>query len=147
MTDDQHVSVREFDTFKEAVVSSIDNGLGNVTDRLDTINGRIGKHDHEIHLLLQQCARQGVELTTIMREQQEARTIREHQRQTDDENHIHVHSRSDDPPVPVGDDKPITIADIKRIAWIAGFCVSGVGALAKYGPAVWKALEAYNGVK
>lgn len=77
---------------------------------------------------------------------QDGREIRKHQRQTDEEENIHIHSRASDPVVAIvpNDDKPITLGEIKRIAWILGVVLAGLGAAAKYAPSIWKALQAYE---
>lgn len=56
----QFVQTREFDGFKESVLTAVETGFEGVNNRLDQINGRVGKHDTEIFQLLQTCAKQGV---------------------------------------------------------------------------------------
>lgn len=149
MTDNHrdHVTVREFDTFKEVVVDTISTGLDGVSSRLDTINGRIGKHDNEIYQLLQQCARQGVEIAQLIRDGHEAKqreSLREHRREADDATMVRLHSRSEDAPAVAiaEDDKPLTIREIKKVAWVLGIVLAGLGALAKYAPELLRILAA-----
>ncbi len=110
---EEYVGVREFDIFQELVIGKIDEGFKETHRRQDQTNGRLGKHDTEILQLLSRLAEHHTSIQIIETKQQE------HSRRTDPEYIQHTHSRSTDLPVdPGGDNSPITIRDLKRMAFL-----------------------------
>ena len=129
MADDHndHITAREFDGFKDAVVDAMSSGFKGVHDRLDVTNGRLGKHDNEIRALLERAAAQGVKLDEIEKRE------REHKRRTDPSGVVHSHTRADDTDA-------ITKKDLKNALFVAGAVLGFIGGVIKYGPVVLKAI-------
>lgn len=108
---DTNVSFREFDAFKDVVLTAIHEGFQGVHSRLDVTNGRVGKHDTEIKHLMERTSGHHSDISHLQG----------HQRKTDAPDVIHAHTRIDDA---TGDEKPITMGDIKRQMWIIGITVT-----------------------
>lgn len=148
---EEHISAREFDNAIKALTNAmadgfsgvnarVEEGLSGVHRRLDVTNGRLGKHDTEIMLLLKQGTTHSSALKQIETQQTKEYERQEHQRHTDAEHVKHLHSRSSDDQRPAGDNEPITVKDVKHIAWVLGGVMTLMGVVVKYGPVVLKAI-------
>lgn len=124
MADDQdHITAREFDGFKDAVVQAISDSSVNLHKRLDGIDRRFDTVQSTTNQLLQISGKH-------------ATKIEDHERRLN--SGVHKHIRKDDPPMP--DNEPITMRDFKRALWVAGGVLTVIGGLVKYGPVWLKAI-------
>lgn len=146
---EEHITAREFDNAIKALTNAmadgfsgvnarVEEGLSGVHKRLDVTNGRLGKHDTEIMLLLKQGTTHSSALKQIETQQTKEYERQEHQRHTDAEHVKHLHSRATDGES--ADSQPITMKDLKRAMWVGGFIVGAIGGILKYGPIVLKAI-------
>lgn len=126
--DTDHVTIREFDGFKQAIVNALGSGFQGVHDRLDKVNGRLDKHDTAIGQLTPRVAEHTVKISTLNNEVFRADRLG---REIEDEEA----KRTATP-----DSEPITIKDLKRALWVAGGVLTFIGGLVKYGPVFLKAI-------
>lgn len=126
MADDnsQHITAREFDGFKEAVVDAIGQSTEAMNKRFDSMERRFETSQKTTN-----------DLIRIQGEQQTQ--LREHERRLN--NGTHVHARRTDPVTP--DVEPITVKDVKRAVYIAGLVLAVIGGIITYGPAFLKAIQ------
>lgn len=100
----EHVTFREFDAFKDAVVAAI-------ADASSTVNGRFDSMERRFET----AQRLSNDLLGIVKEQ--GTTLREHERRLN--SHSFRHARKDDPPAPSPDSEPLTMKDLKRAGYVA----------------------------
>lgn len=121
--DQQHITAREFDGFKETIVQAIADSSINLHKRLDGIDRRFDSLQHTTNELLKISGQHSAKLG-------------EHERRLNGNGHRHA--RKEDPP---SDNDPITVKDIKRLGFIIGGIVSAVGVLIKAVPYIVKAFQ------
>lgn len=124
MTDDpqQHVTIREFEGFKEAVVNAISDSSTGIHKRLDGTDRRIENVQRTTNDLLRVSG-------------EHATKLGEHERRLNG----HRHARKDDRLT--GDNDPVTVKDVKRALWIAGGMASALTAIVKGLPMLLKAIQ------
>lgn len=120
----EHVTIREFESFRDAVVNAISDSSSGVHKRLDGIDRRFETVQHTTNQLLKVSGEHSTKLA-------------EHERRLNG----HRHVRKDDPPA-APDTEPITVKDLKRALWVAGGVLTMIGGMVKYGPVVLKAIGA-----
>lgn len=110
MADDtnEHVTIREFEGFKEAVVNAISDSSSGVHKRLDSLDRRFDNVQHTTNQLLRISG-------------EHATRLGEHERRLNANGH--KHARKDDP-APSPDNEPLTMKDLKRAAWVAGAVIA-----------------------
>lgn len=126
MADDsrtEHITAREFDGFKTAIVNAIAQSDDNTNKRFDTIERRFDTAQKTTNDLLRIAGSQGQKLE-------------EHERRLN--SGIHKHSRKDDPPT---DNDPITVKDVKRALFFCGLFISVLTGIVKGLPMVLKAIQ------
>lgn len=99
----EHVTIREFDGFKEAVVDAIARSDENINKRFDLMERRFDSGQKTTNELLRIAGAQGTR-------------IDEHERRLN--SGTHKHSRKDDA-APSGDNEPLTIRHLKNALLIA----------------------------
>lgn len=113
MADDttEHVTIREFSVFKDAVVDAISESSSGVHKRLDRIEQRFDTRFDNVQ-------RTTNDLLRISGEH--ASKLGDHERRLGANGHKHI--RKDDPPSP--DNEPLTMKDLKRAAWVAAAAIA-----------------------
>lgn len=124
MSDDNadHITAREFDGFKEAVVNAISTAESGIHKRLDGTDRRIDNVQRTTNDLLRISGKHDTRLN-------------EHDRRLNANGPRHA--RKEDPP---SDNDPVTMKDVKRALWVAGAVLTLIGGVLKYGPVVLKAI-------
>jgi hypothetical protein len=119
---DQHITTREFDGFKDAVVTAIADSSANLHKRLDGFDRRFDNAQKTTNDLLRVAGDHQAKLE-------------EHERRLNG----HRHTRKDDPPS--ADNEPITMKQVKSIVWALGIAGSVIGAIVKGLPMLLKAIQ------
>ena len=121
--DNEHVTIREFEGFKDAVVNAISDSSSGVHKRLDSLDRRFDNVQHTTNQLLRISG-------------EHATKLGEHERRLNANGHKHF--RKDDPP-PSPDNEPLTMKDLKRAVYVAA-AVLGIAAAtaAAFIASVWE---------
>lgn len=111
MAPDGHITTREFDGFRDAVLEAITTAAGNSEKRFDAIDRRFDNAQKTTNDLLR-----------IAGEQQSK--LQDHERRLNAHSQLgHLHARKDDPAPATGDNEPLTMKDLKRAIWLAAAVV------------------------
>lgn len=108
MDEQQHVTFREFDGFKDAVVNAISDAAQTTTNQFHAMERRFADQQKTTNELLRIAGEHQTQL-------------KEHERRLN--SGLHRHIRKDDP-APSPDSEPLTMKDLKRAAWVAAAVIA-----------------------